>query len=142
MHLRISLALVLLIMAGIPLACSGSALRKHMMSHATAAIQENDLISGEWDVSFKVQGQVTPATFTLKLEGDKVTGSAYSEHTGEGTIRDGSWKDQKLSFTLDFKKHESIVIIGSLKDGKLAGVFRTEGFEAPWEAVRKARTGN
>jgi len=44
-----------------------------------------------WEVSFFVQGMApTPATFTFKLEGDKVTGTAESAHTGPGTIRDGS----------------------------------------------------
>ena len=97
----------------------------------------NDPLTGEWDVSFFVHEQKTPATFTLKLEGTQITGTAYSEHTGPGTIRDGKWENGKLSFTLDFKKHESIAITGELKDGKLAGQFTTEGFTEKWEATRK-----
>jgi hypothetical protein len=95
-------------------------------------------ISGEWNVSFFVQGHpATPAKFDLKLDGEKVTGTAYSDHTGEGTIRDGKYVDGKLSFTLDFKKHESIAITGALEDGKLSGEFTTEGFTSKWEAVKK-----
>lgn len=97
----------------------------------------SDPISGEWDVSFFVHEKKTPATFTLKLAGTTITGTAYSEHTGAGTVRDGQWVDGKLSFTLDFKKHESIAINGALKEGKLMGQFTTEGFTEHWEGIRK-----
>src|SRR5262245_41022989 len=97
----------------------------------------NDPLSGAWDVSFFVHEKKTPATFTLKLEGTQITGTAYSDHTGSGTIRDGKWENGKLSFMLDFKKHESIAITGELKDGMLVGQFTTEGFTEKWEAVRK-----
>jgi hypothetical protein len=97
----------------------------------------NDPISGEWDVAFLVHDKKTPATFSLKLDGTKLTGTAYSDHTGAGTIRDGKWVDGKLSFTLDFKKHESIAISGELKEGKLVGQFTTEGFTEKWEATKK-----
>ena len=109
-------------------------LAREFVSHKAPA----DTISGEWNVTFFVKGHpATPAKFNLKLEGEKVTGTAYSDHTGEGTIRDGKYADGKLSFTLDFKKHESIAIVGSLQDGKLSGEFTTEGFTAKWEATKK-----
>ncbi len=136
MHLRISIGLVVLMLVAVPSGCSAATLHTHL-SHEAFAAREVDDISGEWDVSFKVQGMTTPATFNLKLDGRKVTGTVNSEHTGPGTIRDGSWVNNKLSFTLDFKKHESIVITGTLKDGKLTGEFRTEGFVSNWEAVKK-----
>lgn len=108
---------------------------------ATASLSEkmdSDPLSGEWDVSFYVQGKTYPATFTLKLDGNKVTGTAYSEHTGAGTLRDGSWAENKFSFTLDFAKHESIAITGHLEGEKLIGEFTTEGFTAKWDAKKKA----
>jgi uncharacterized protein (DUF885 family) len=103
----------------------------------TSGPNESDSFSGEWNVLFKVNDTVTPATFNLKLEGEKVTGTANSAHTGPGTVRNGSWADNKLNFTLDFKAHESIVITGTLKDGKLVGEFRTEGFVSTWEATKR-----
>jgi hypothetical protein len=110
---------------------------------STAPVYEKtdaDPISGEWDVSFYVQGTTTPATFKLKLDGNKVTGTAYSEHTGAGTLRDGSWAENKLSFTLDFAKHESIAITGHLDNDRLVGEFTTEGFTAKWDAKKKVVT--
>jgi hypothetical protein len=106
-------------------------------SHHAAATNDQDPISGEWNVTFHVKEHTTPASFTFKVEGTTVTGTAYSDHTGPGTIRDGKYADGKLSFTLDFKKHESIVVSGALKDGKLSGEFSTEGFTDKWEATKK-----
>ena len=98
---------------------------------------KHDPISGEWEVSFTLQGTTVPGTFTLKLDGDKVTGTAVSEHTGPGTVSHGTWADHQISFTLDFAKHDSIAITGKLKDGKLAGEFKTEGMQGSWEAKKK-----
>jgi hypothetical protein len=130
----------LLAIAGLAIglwAYSASArLNRGAASHQEPASQ-SDPISGAWDVSFFVNGKAHPSTFDLKLDGTKVTGTAVSDHTGPGTVRDGLWSDGKLSFALDFKKHESIAIKGALKDGKLAGEFTTEGFTAKWEAQRK-----
>src|SRR5437660_9193121 len=138
MYLRSILTLVLLALTTTtPLACSSvDELHREVLRH-DATKQDSDPISGEWDVTFHVHNTTAPAIFKLKLEADKVTGTAYSDHTGPGTVRDGSWVNNKLSFTLDFKKHESIAITGALKDGKLVGEFRTEGFTEKWEAKKK-----
>ena len=119
------------------LASHNEGLASHQPRHQTPSPSQSDPISGAWDVSFFVNGKAHPSTFDLKLEGVKVTGTAFSDHTGPGTVRDGSWADGKLSFTLDFKKHESIAVNGTLKDGKLVGEFTTEGFTSNWEARRK-----
>jgi len=101
------------------------------------AIATADPISGDWDVTFVVQNMNVPGTMSFKLEGEVVSGSCYTEHTGPGTIRNGSWAGGKLAFTADFAKHESIAVTGALKDGKLVGEFRTEGMTGAWEASRK-----
>ena len=124
------------------LASACSAIARHHVAftskdHTRPTSLADDPISGEWNVSFFVHNSTTPGTFTLKLDGNRVIGTAYSDHTGEGTVRDGKWVDGKLSFILDFKKHESIEITGTLKDGKLIGEFSTEGFTSKWEANKK-----
>ena len=105
--------------------------------HHASAADAQEPISGEWNVTFYVHDHKTPANFTFKVEGTTVTGTAYSDHTGAGTIRDGKYMDGKLSFTLDFKTHESIAVNGALKEGKLSGEFTTEGFTDKWEATKK-----
>lgn len=117
-----------------------SAVRAHhqaLFGHSHHAARNQDSISGEWNVTFYVHENKTPASFTFKVDGTTVTGTAYSDHTGPGTIRDGKFADGKLNFTLDFKKHESIVVNGVFKDGKLSGEFSTEGFTDKWEATKK-----
>ena len=100
--------------------------------------RSSDPISGEWDVLFVAMGTTTPGTLELKLNGHKVTGKASSAHTGPGTVRKGSWAANTLSFTLEFAAHDSIALTATLKDGKLVGEFRTEGFVSKWEAKKKA----
>jgi hypothetical protein len=102
------------------------------------SVLQGDPITGLWNVTFYVKGHPgTPATFELKLEGTKVTGTANSDHTGPGTVKDGTWENGKLSMTLEFKKHESILVSGALQDSKLVGEFRTEGFVSNWEGKKK-----
>ncbi len=114
------------------------ALFSNQPTRQTSATQGADPITGEWNVIFYVNDTTMPATFKFKLEGTKVTGTAYSDHTGEGTIRDGNWLDGKLSFAADFKNHQSIVVQGILKDGKFAGeAHHPEGPTYKWEASRK-----
>ena len=105
--------------------------------HNKVVNDKKDPISGEWDVMFELQGTKVPGKFKLKLDGNKVTGTAESEHTGPGTLSEGKWADNKISFTLDFAAHESIVVTGTVKDGKLIGDFRTEGMQGTWEASKK-----
>ena len=99
---------------------------------------ETDALSGEWVGTFHAKGQSAELTLNLKVEGHQVTGTVTSAHTGPSTISKGSWENNKLSMTFDFAKHESIIVTGTLKDGKLSGEFRTEGFVDQWEATRKS----
>jgi len=137
MRFTISLALLAVSLVSV-WSCSAIARHHdHLVHQVLSAPVSDDPISGEWNVVFLLEGHHTPATFNLTLDGTKVTGTANSEHTGPGTIRDGRWEKNILSFTLDFKKHESIAITGLLENGKLSGEFQTEGFVAKWEATRK-----
>lgn len=102
-----------------------------------ASREKADRISGDWDVTFEVEGNSVPATFSFKVDGNKIIGTVDSAHTGHGTFKDGSWIDNKLSFTVDFSSHESIAVTGSFRDGKLSGEFKTEGMTGTWEAKKK-----
>ena len=102
--------------------------------------QGNDQLSGEWEGKFHVKDTTTPFTLELKLDSNKVTGRAASDHTGPGVITNGSWTSGKLQFRLEFKSHEAIEMTAALKDGMLVGEFRTEGFVSNWEATKKGQT--
>jgi hypothetical protein len=103
----------------------------------TATEKRHDPVSGEWNVVFSIQGHTAEGVLKLKLNGAKVTGTIESEHTGPGTIAKGTWVDGKLSFTMEFAKHESIVTTGAVKDGSLTGDFATEGTTGTWKATKK-----
>jgi hypothetical protein len=106
--------------------------------NAASCAQTPDNISGDWKASFEVEDIKTPVTFSLKLDGQRVTGTANSDHTGPGTLKDGRWVNGELSFTMDFTAHESVVVTGRFKDGKLVGEFATEGRRGTWEASKGA----
>jgi len=102
--------------------------------HATSP----DPLSGTWDVTFHIRDMTTAATFSFTVEGETLAGTAYSDHTGPGKIREGgSFRDNALAFTLDFRAHESIDVTGTLENGKLAGEFRTEGMVGHWDAAKR-----
>lgn len=103
--------------------------------------QQSNQFSGEWEGKFQVNGTTTPFTLELKVDGNKVTGRAASNHTGPGVITNGSLVNGKLQFRLEFKSHEAIEMTAAFKDERLVGEFRTEGFVANWEATRKGQTG-
>ncbi|MEO6392544.1 MAG: hypothetical protein ABIP75_11875, partial [Pyrinomonadaceae bacterium] len=92
-----------------------------------AAGNDADAITGEWNAVLSIQGMSAPVAFKFKVDGNQVTGTADSDHTGHGTLSKGTWADHKINFTLDFTKHESIDVWGWLEDGKLKGEFATEG---------------
>ena len=102
--------------------------------------EPSNQFSGEWEGKFQVNGTTTPFTLELKVDGNKVSGRAASNHTGPGVITNGSLENGKLQFRLEFKSHEAIEMTAALKDERLVGEFRTEGFVANWEATRKGQT--
>jgi hypothetical protein len=104
----------------------------------STAAQDDDPLSGEWSVTLYDHDRTLLGTFKFKLEGTQVTGTVYSDHTGEGTIRDGKWLDGNLSFTADFANHESLLVRGIFKDGKLAGeAHHPEAPTYKWEAKKR-----
>jgi len=110
-----------------------------VVSNAPAArCLAEDPISGHWTVTFKLGDISVPGELTLKLsDKSQITGTVNSDHTGLGTIRDGRWAAGKLSFTVDFTTHDSIVITGESKEGKLVGEFETEGNRGTWEGIKQ-----
>ena len=130
--MRLSRLISLVAVAVMASACSSVAALHHKMMK-----DKTDPISGEWNVLFTLQGTTVPGTFRLKLDGEKLTGTVESEHTGAGTVDKGTWADHQISCMLVFPKHDSIAVTGKLKDGKLMGEFRTEGMQGTWEAKKK-----
>lgn len=92
-----------------------------------------DEISGEWDAVADAQGQAIPFTLSLKLDGDKVTGSSDSQ-LGHANIVSGSWKEGKFAVVLD----GNITLVATMVEGKLSGDYDYNGQgSGKWVAVRK-----
>ena len=101
---------------------------------ATAASNFNP--TGDWEAVADANGQPFPFLLSLKIDGEKVTGGSSSQ-LGEGTIKEGSWKDGKLAFTIE-GTNGPITMSASVVDGKLAGEFDYAGqLQGKWVAVRK-----
>jgi len=95
-----------------------------------------DEISGDWDAAADAQGQAFPFTLTLKLEGDKVTGSSSSQ-LGNSTVSSGSWKEGKLTVILDGGNVQT-ALIATMVDGKLVGDYDYGGqLQGKWVAAKK-----
>jgi hypothetical protein len=95
-----------------------------------------EMLSGEWDGAADVQGQAFPFTLTLKVEGEKVTGSSSSQ-LGTSTITAGTWKDGKLAYVLE-SPNGQIAMIATLVDGKLIGDYDYSGqAQGKWVATKR-----
>ena len=110
------------------------------MALAQHGSQPSGSIAGEWHITFMVQGQTVPGTLVLAAEGEKLSGTVETQHTGPGRLQDGKFTASKLSATCVFERHESIDLTGELQGEKLVGTFRTEGREGQWEATRAPKT--
>ena len=119
-------------MAGAVLCCSLAAVAQGAAKDSSA----NGSIEGNWTVTFSVQGQTVSGTMAFHAEGEKLSGTVETTHTGRGALRGGAWLHGKMSGVCVFEQHEAIALAGELRDGKLAGTFRTEGMDGTWEAVR------
>jgi hypothetical protein len=138
MRLRTVLGLLVVALIAATFAGVSTAVGRSLaQSGAEGKTPVGDPISGEWEGRFEIGGGSATATFNLKLDGDKVTGTVESAHTGPGTLSQGLLVDKKLSFTLNFAAHESIAVTGSFQDGNLSGEFRTEGMVGKWIAHKK-----
>jgi hypothetical protein len=96
-----------------------------------------DSIDGRWIVTFTMEGQTVPGQMSFQAHGERLDGNMETQHTGRGDLNGGAWSHNKLSGIYIFKGHEALAIAGEFSEGKLAGVFRTEGTDGKWEAVRE-----
>jgi hypothetical protein len=93
-------------------------------------------LNGQWDGVADAEGQPFPFLLTLKIEGEKVTGSSSSQ-LGEAQISTGTWKEGKLNFQLEGGSGV-ITMSAVVIDGKLSGEFDYAGqAQGKWVAVRK-----
>ena len=95
-----------------------------------------DEITGEWDAVADAQGQPFPFVLTLKVEGEKVTGSSSSQ-LGTSPITSGTWKDGKLAVVMEGGAGQ-IALMATMVEGKLSGDYDFAGqLSGKWVAIKK-----
>lgn len=93
-------------------------------------------LNGQWDGVADAQGQPFPFLLTLKIDGETVTGTSSSQ-LGDSQIKNGTWKDGKLSFELE-GQNGVITMSATVVEGKLSGEFDFAGqLQGKWVAVKK-----
>ena len=93
-------------------------------------------LNGQWDEVADANGQPFPFLLTLKVDGESVTGSSSSQ-LGEATVKNGTWKDGRLSFQVEGNSG-TIAMSATVIDGKLSGEFDFAGqLQGKWVAVKK-----
>lgn len=93
-------------------------------------------LSGDWEAVADANGQPFPFVLTLKVDGEKVTGSSNSQ-LGEAVISSGTWKDGELNFVME-GQNGAITMNATVIDGKLSGQFDYAGqLQGKWVAVKK-----
>jgi hypothetical protein len=136
--MRIKIAAVTCVVLGLRCVVFGQHHPPPSTTATPATTTTEQSITGDWIIHFQAGHQSVSGNLHLEMDGERVTGTVETAHTGSGTIENGKWSQQKLSATCVFKKHESVILEGDLKsDGKLAGKYTTEGRTETWQAERK-----
>src|SRR5664279_1071555 len=76
-------------------------------------------ISGNWKATAEGPNGAMERTFTLKQDGNKLTGETTSEFTGKSTITDGKVEGDTVTFTISAKIGDQEVTLNY--KGKISG---------------------
>src|SRR5690242_13295000 len=133
---RMKIALTLCALVAVPLLFADE---KPAVPTVPASSPTADSVAGDWTVTFQAMGRPVSGKLHLEVNGESVSGTIETAHTGPGKVQDGKWANGKLKTTLVFEHHESIVFEGERKsDGTLSGQYQTEGRTETWHAERSA----
>jgi hypothetical protein len=129
-NMRLRMSVILVVLTLFAVASSASATMPWQSK------PKADAISGAWDAVLITDDNTRQLTLTLKLEGNKVTGSFESSHLGSGAIKNGSWAKNKLTISME-TSHAPLTLTGELQNGKLAGEWDAGHMQGKWEAKKK-----
>jgi hypothetical protein len=109
---------------------------------STAIAAENPTGTWKWETNFG--GKARENTLKLKLDGDKLTGAMLGRDNQEVAIDNGTFKDDKLSFTItrEFNGNKfTMKYNGTVKGDTITGKseFERDGQSQSrdWEAKRQ-----
>lgn len=96
-------------------------------------------ISGQWTASFDTQIGTQNYTYTFKVDGEKLTGTAKSDN-GESQITDGTVKGDEVTFTENLDMQGTAIAItytGKIADDNTINFTRQVGDFATETLVAK-----
>lgn len=133
-------AVAILILSALAIITSGRQAQSSAVQTPAPIVQSRaDAVSGDWIATFDANNVTITGELTLKLDGDRLSGSLHTEHTGSGMLTNTSFTGNWIAFHAEFASHVPIQIIARLQDGKLTGEFRVaaENMQGTWQATRK-----
>jgi hypothetical protein len=89
--------------------------------------------TGTWTYSTERNGQTVETTITLKLDGDKLTGTVKTGNN-ETKIEDAKYKDGEVSFTVTRERN------GNKFTTKYKGTVKGDSFKGKRESERNGQT--
>ena len=99
--------------------------------------------AGKWKWSFERNGQTMETTLTLKLDGEKLTGTVSGRNNTETAIEDGKLKDGEVSFKVTRERNGqkfTTAYKGKVSEDTIKGTIETERDgqknSREWEAKR------
>jgi hypothetical protein len=103
--------------------------------------------TGSWKYTVTPPGgQAVDVTMTLKLEGDKLTGTT-KRGENETKIEEGKFKDGEVSFQITRERDGNKLVIkykgkleGDAIKGKITGSFMGNDFDLDWNAKREKKS--
>ena len=124
--------------------CGGLALC--LVLGLTAGASAADNPTGTWKYTVMPPGgQAVEVTLTLKLEGDKLTGTSKRADM-ETKIEDGKFKDGEVSFTITRERDGNKFVVkykgklsGDTIKGKINANFMGQDFDLDWDAKREKK---
>lgn len=100
--------------------------------------------TGTWKWTATYQGKSRDATLKLKLEGDKLTGTVPGQGDQEIAIIDGTFKDDKVSFSIVREVNGAMITQkynGTVSGDTIKGTIETsrggQSRSSEWEAKRQ-----
>ena len=94
-------------------------------------------VSGKWTGQVPSRGESAPATFTFKVDGDKLTGT-MSGAQGEAPIQDGKASGDKISFSM-MGGNAKVVFEGTVSGNEIKMTRQREGGQAREFTLKRAQ---
>lgn len=109
-----------------------------MVIFAGGAAAQSKTVAGEWDGAFETPGGDRPFKLVLKVEGEKLTGTA-KRSTGDVPIQ-GTVKGKEIAFsyTISYNGNDlTMTFTGKIDGDSMNGTVSFGGnADAPWAAKR------